>query len=81
VAKVPKAVPFVLVQVIAPVFAIVQSPDIATAVGTFEPLPTQISPDANEGGAISGPNNTIARGVVEAVLVVSTRPSTCPEGG
>ena len=41
VAKALNAVPPVLVQVIAPALEIVQSPDKATAVAAFEPLPTQ----------------------------------------
>jgi hypothetical protein len=36
-----------LLTVIAPVFASVASPDSATPVATFDPLPTNKSPDGN----------------------------------
>src|ERR1700733_10844385 len=53
VAKVPNATLFVLRHVITPVFEIVQSWLIATAVATFEPLPTQISPLVRAGRPVA----------------------------
>jgi hypothetical protein len=89
VAEAANEVPFVFVQVIAPALLIVQSPDKATAVATFDPLPTQISAEVKEGrepppplaASISGPKRATARGVVDELLVLSTRPTTCPEVG
>ena len=49
VANVPNDVPFVFVHVIAPAAVKAQSPDNATAVAAFDPLPTQMFADVNDG--------------------------------
>ena len=54
VAKLPNALPPVFVQVMTPVFAIVQSPERATAVAVAPALPTQIFVFAKDGSDAAG---------------------------